>query len=39
MIMLMENAALNALKPYLNAGERALGTRDDVVSVGCPDQA
>jgi len=30
MIMIMENAALNAIKPYLNAGESALGTRVDV---------
>jgi fluoroacetyl-CoA thioesterase len=30
MIMVMENAALNALKPYLGAGESALGTRVDV---------
>lgn len=30
MIMVMENAALNALKPYLDAGEIALGTRVDV---------
>jgi len=30
MIMLMENAALNAIKPYLEAGESALGTRVDV---------
>ena len=30
MIMIMENAALNAMKPYLNAGETALGTRVDV---------
>ncbi len=30
MIMIMENAALNALKPYLDAGETALGTRVDV---------
>jgi fluoroacetyl-CoA thioesterase len=30
MIMIMENAALNALKPYLRAGESALGTRVDV---------
>src|SRR6202035_6067916 len=27
MIMMMENAALNAVKPYLDAGESALGTR------------
>ena len=31
MIMMMENAALNAIKPYLGAGESALGTRVDVV--------
>ncbi len=30
MIMVMENAALNALKPYLDASESALGTRVDV---------
>jgi fluoroacetyl-CoA thioesterase len=30
MIMVMENAALNAIKPYLDAGESALGTRVDV---------
>jgi fluoroacetyl-CoA thioesterase len=30
MIMIMENAALNAMKPYLAAGESALGTRVDV---------
>ena len=30
MIMIMENAALNAMKPYLDAGETALGTRVDV---------
>jgi fluoroacetyl-CoA thioesterase len=30
MIMVMENAALNAIKPYLNAGESAVGTRVDV---------
>jgi fluoroacetyl-CoA thioesterase len=30
MIMLMENAALNAVKPYLDAGESALGTRVEV---------
>ena len=30
MIMMMENAALNAIKPYLEAGESALGTRVDV---------
>lgn len=30
MIMVMENAALNALKPYLKAGESAVGTRVDV---------
>lgn len=30
MIMVMENAALNALKPYLEPGESAVGTRVDV---------
>ena len=30
MIMAMENAALNAIKPYLGAGESAVGTRVDV---------
>lgn len=30
MIMVMENAALNAIKPYLDPGESALGTRVDV---------
>ena len=30
MIIIMENAALNAIKPYLDAGESALGTRVDV---------
>ncbi len=30
MIMMMENAALNAIKPYLDAGDSALGTRLDV---------
>ena len=30
MIMVMENAALNALKPYLDAGESAVGTRIEV---------
>jgi predicted thioesterase len=30
MIMIMENAALNALKPYFDAGEAALGTRVDI---------
>ena len=30
MIMMLENAALNALKPYLPAGTTALGTRVDV---------
>jgi predicted thioesterase len=30
MIMMMENAALNAIKPYLDANESALGTRVDV---------
>ena len=30
MIMIMENAALNAMKPFLGPGETALGTRVDV---------
>lgn len=30
MIMVMENAALNAIKPYLEASESALGTRVDI---------
>ena len=30
MIMVMENAALNALKPYLDAGESAVGTHVNV---------
>jgi fluoroacetyl-CoA thioesterase len=30
MIMIMENAALNAIKPYLEGGTSALGTRVDV---------
>jgi fluoroacetyl-CoA thioesterase len=30
MVMMMENAALNAIKPYLDAGESALGTSVDV---------
>ena len=30
MIMAMENAALEALKPYFDAGETAVGTRVDV---------
>jgi predicted thioesterase len=30
MIMIMENAALNAIKPYLAVGQSALGTRVDV---------
>jgi fluoroacetyl-CoA thioesterase len=30
MIMIMENAALNALKPYLDPGESAVGTRIDI---------
>ena len=31
MIMAMENAALEAVKPYFEAGESAVGTRVDVV--------
>jgi fluoroacetyl-CoA thioesterase len=30
MIMIMENAALNAIKPYFEPGESALGTRVDI---------
>jgi len=30
MIMAMENAALNAIKPYFERGESAVGTRVDV---------
>ena len=30
MIMVMENAALNAVKPYLDPGESAVGTRVDI---------
>jgi fluoroacetyl-CoA thioesterase len=30
MILTMENAALNALKPYLEPGQTAVGTRVDV---------
>ena len=30
MIMVMENAALNAMKPYLDPGESALGTHVDI---------
>lgn len=33
MVMVMENAALNAVRPYLDAGESAVGTRVDVVHV------
>ena len=30
MIMIMENAALNAIKPYFDPGETAVGSRVDV---------
>ena len=30
MVMAMENAALNAIKPYLDPGESAVGTRVDI---------
>ena len=30
MIMMMENAALNAIRPYLEPGESAVGTKIDV---------
>ncbi|MDE2260820.1 MAG: thioesterase family protein [Betaproteobacteria bacterium] len=31
MIMIMENAALNAIKPYLDTNESAVGTRVNVI--------
>ena len=34
MIMAMENAALNAIKPYFETGESAVGTRVDVTHLG-----
>src|SRR5947199_7654432 len=34
MIMAMENAALNAIKPYFETGETAVGTRVDVSHCG-----
>jgi predicted thioesterase len=34
MIMAMENAALEALKPYFERGESAVGTRVDVSHLG-----
>jgi fluoroacetyl-CoA thioesterase len=30
MIMVMENAALNAIRPFLDPGESAVGTRVDI---------
>lgn len=33
MIMIMENAALNAIKPYFDPGETAVGSRVDVLHV------
>jgi len=33
LIMMMENAALDAMKPYLDPGEAALGTRVDIEHV------
>src|SRR5260370_21402748 len=30
MILIMENAALNAMRPFLDAGESAVGTAGDV---------
>jgi fluoroacetyl-CoA thioesterase len=30
MVLMMENAALNAIRPYLNPGETAVGTAIDV---------
>jgi fluoroacetyl-CoA thioesterase len=34
MIMAMENAALNAIKPYFEAGESAVGTHVEVSHLG-----
>jgi len=34
MIMAMENAALNAIKPYFETGESAVGTRVEVSHLG-----
>ena len=34
MIMAMENAALEAVKPYFEAGESAVGTRVDIRHLG-----
>ena len=31
MVMIMENAALNAIKPYLDTNESAVGTRVNVI--------
>ncbi|MDE2353992.1 MAG: thioesterase, partial [Betaproteobacteria bacterium] len=31
MVLIMENAALNAIKPYLEGDESAVGTRVDVI--------
>ena len=40
MVMVMENAALNAIKPYLDAGESAVGTRVEVRHLApTPDRA
>ena len=36
MIMMMENAALNAIKPYFDPGETALGTRVDIRHLAAP---
>lgn len=33
MVMIMENAALNAIRPYLGPGESAVGTQVDVAHV------
>ena len=33
MVMIMENAALNAIKPYFEPGETAVGSRVDVLHV------
>src|ERR1700709_725395 len=36
MILIMENAALNAIRPYLDAGESAVGTAMDVRHPAAP---
>src|ERR1700737_3924396 len=36
MILIMENAALNAIRPFLDAGESAVGTAVDVKHFAAP---